>query len=240
MRLIQLYLEAIVARVKRYFRKKPLTWLTSDLHFGHRNVIIYCKRPFHSVEQMDRFLVFQWNCFIAPQDTVYCLGDFALNRQRLSVTGSKLNGKRFLVSGNHDKTFLKKESQNKNAHGDIKKAVDAGWTVTQQIELGAVKDGKDLRIVMTHLPPTYGDGPEAYDARYMNERIARDPDALHLHGHLHGRYVKRDNMIDCGWDVKQRPLTFKEVMETYEDSRQFIPSRLGDHYANRKIEEEAG
>jgi calcineurin-like phosphoesterase family protein len=239
MRLIYLYLQAIIARIKRSYRKNNLSWFISDTHFGHQNVINYCLRPFKTKEQMDKFLIFQWNCFIAPEDTVYHLGDFSLNKEALSILGPKLNGRKFLVSGNHDKTYMFKNRSNKKLQTELNKATTAGWTVNQKIELGAVKNGKDLTIIMTHLPPKQ-EGTEAYDARYMNERIEHNPNALHLHGHLHGKYVKKGNLLDVGWDVMQRPLTFQEIVGLYEDSREFIPSRLGTFYANRKDQESAG
>ena len=33
------------------------TWLTSDTHFFHENILKYCNRPFGSVEEMNEALV---------------------------------------------------------------------------------------------------------------------------------------------------------------------------------------
>ena len=38
-----------------------MVYFTSDLHFGHANVIGLCSRPFADVEQMDRALIENWN-----------------------------------------------------------------------------------------------------------------------------------------------------------------------------------
>ena len=56
-----------------------MRWFTSDWHFGHRNVIDYCNRPFSSVEEMNDKLVELWNNTIKPEDEVWFLGDFSMN-----------------------------------------------------------------------------------------------------------------------------------------------------------------
>ncbi len=33
------------------------TWFTSDFHLGHRNIIRYCDRPFHSTDEMDEAII---------------------------------------------------------------------------------------------------------------------------------------------------------------------------------------
>ena len=53
------------------------TWLTSDYHMGHRNIIHLCERPFGSVEEMEHTIIEQHNACVGQADTVYDLGDFA-------------------------------------------------------------------------------------------------------------------------------------------------------------------
>ena len=52
------------------------TFFTSDLHFGHTNVIKFDNRPFQTVEEMDYELVKRWNAKVGKGDLVYVLGDF--------------------------------------------------------------------------------------------------------------------------------------------------------------------
>jgi len=86
-------------------------WWTSDTHFGHRNVIRFCDRPYSSVEEMDEAIIEEWNSKVGPNDTVYHLGDFSFYR-KVDVAISlleKLNGNIFFIKGNHDSNqFLKK------------------------------------------------------------------------------------------------------------------------------------
>jgi len=74
-------------------------FLTADTHFGHANIIKYCKRPFDYVEDMDAALETLWNETVKPNDVVYHLGDISFSK-----TLPKLNGKITLVCGNHEST----------------------------------------------------------------------------------------------------------------------------------------
>lgn len=78
--------------------------ITSDLHFGHKNIIEYCNRPFANVEDMNKQLIERWNKTVDWDDTTYVLGDFTfLPQDKTTEICSKLNGKIRLVKGNHDK-----------------------------------------------------------------------------------------------------------------------------------------
>ena len=78
-------------------------WIISDTHFGHENIIKYCNRPFGSVEEMDARMIKLWNNVVKKNDIVYHLGDFGVgNKEYISKIVSKLNGRIFLILGNHD------------------------------------------------------------------------------------------------------------------------------------------
>ena len=61
---------------------------TSDLHFGHKNVIEFDHRPFNNVDEMDHFMIESWNSKVQPNDTVYILGDFSYRSEK-EKTGIK-------------------------------------------------------------------------------------------------------------------------------------------------------
>ena len=79
------------------------TFIISDTHFEHRNIIDYCDRPFTSVEEMNKTLIANWNRVVSKHDRVFMLGDFALTgKDRIIEIGQQLNGRKTLIMGNHD------------------------------------------------------------------------------------------------------------------------------------------
>ena len=81
------------------------TWIISDTHFNHKNIIRYCDRPFKDVNHMNEVLINNWNEVVAPDDFVYHVGDFAfgdITKQRPIF--NRLLGRKILIRGNHDKS----------------------------------------------------------------------------------------------------------------------------------------
>jgi calcineurin-like phosphoesterase family protein len=74
-------------------------FFTSDVHFGHTNIIKYCNRPFTNVETMDDAIVHNWNSTVGPNDVVYHLGDWAFHNYHMI---GELRGNIFSIPGNHD------------------------------------------------------------------------------------------------------------------------------------------
>lgn len=78
-------------------------FFTSDTHFGHKNIITICNRPFNSIEEMNETLIENWNKKVSPDDTIFHLGDFALGGSNVWIPIlERLNGHKYLILGNHD------------------------------------------------------------------------------------------------------------------------------------------
>ncbi len=97
--------KSFIKKLKGIFRK-PKTFITSDLHLDHTNIIKYCKRPFLNTGDMNKTLINNWNNTISNKDTVYFLGDLAYGRGSKSTDYwlKQLNGKIIFIKGNHDKS----------------------------------------------------------------------------------------------------------------------------------------
>lgn len=84
---------------------KQNIWFTSDLHFNHANIIRFCNRPWKTTEEMDKALISNWNSVVKPNDLIFDLGDFAFaDRDKWIELLKQLNGKHYLILGNHDIT----------------------------------------------------------------------------------------------------------------------------------------
>jgi len=81
------------------------TWLISDTHFDHVNIIRYCNRPFRDVAAMNAAMLLNWNNTVAPNDLVYFLGDMSLGKGFHSPLYwlNHLNGNKVCIKGAHDR-----------------------------------------------------------------------------------------------------------------------------------------
>lgn len=78
-------------------------WLTSDQHFGHKNIISLCRRPWPDTDTMREGLIANHNSVVADDDIVIHLGDFAfLSETDMKRVLHRLRGVHYLVPGNHD------------------------------------------------------------------------------------------------------------------------------------------
>lgn len=86
-----------------------MDWFTSDTHFGHAKVLLYDNRPFTSIEQHDEVLIEKWNYNVKPTHTVYHVGDVGWSNKVIDYEKllSRLNGHKFLITGNHDQVAAK-------------------------------------------------------------------------------------------------------------------------------------
>lgn len=80
------------------------TLFVGDTHFGHYNIMRHDGRPFKTSEEMDEYMIKVWNERVSSDDEVYILGDFSwYKKEKTDEILARLNGKKYLVKGNHDK-----------------------------------------------------------------------------------------------------------------------------------------
>lgn len=85
------------------FKKKNI-FLIADTHIDHTNIIEYCNRPFHTIEEMNETIINNWNETIKKDDIVFFLGDLTcgMNARPSDNILKKLNGEIYYILGNHD------------------------------------------------------------------------------------------------------------------------------------------
>ena len=87
-----------------------MIFFTSDLHFWHKNAIVYANRPFETVKEMNEKLIENWNRTVHGNDEIYILGDVTMVRvNHATELIARLKGRKYLLMGNHD--YFAREKQ---------------------------------------------------------------------------------------------------------------------------------
>lgn len=173
---------------------------TSDLHFGHKNVIGFCNRPFESVEDMEQKLINNWNDYVSQTDEIYILGDmFFCGSIKAKEILKQLNGKKILILGNHD-------------WGKIKKHRSEEFGLSMIIDSMCIRIGK-YDVKLSHFPyKGAGDHTEG-EERFHDKRYDDDGGWL-LHGHVHNAWRTKEKQINVGVDVWDYcPVSENKILE---------------------------
>ena len=213
-------------------------WFTSDLHFGHRNVIPYCNRPYKDVDEMHEALIKIWNDTVQEGDLVYVIGDFSLNPKWSKEVLPKLKGDKILIPGNHDACFKFPPKGNtaeaiegaKRRYAKMcERYLQDGWkSISQELQL-TLRNG--VNVLLAHLPYAPKDG-ENFDRRYLDMRPENKGMFL-LHGHMHCKYRKHYNSIDVGIDGDLKLWSEDEIIALMNDEREHIDTPITEFYKNR-------
>ncbi|HUN00704.1 MAG: hypothetical protein B7X12_05545 [Halothiobacillus sp. 20-53-49] len=202
------------------------TFFTADQHFGHANILKYeadARRDergdtFASVKHMDDALVEHWNAVVAPDDTVYALGDFSYKRQTIAEYLPLLNGRITLIVGNHDPYF--KRCANGREAEARELAMEAGFAdmhFEHQIEV----EGVGL-VKLSHFPYAPPDPDDEAFLRYEHLRPTPTGEILLLHGHIHSQWLTRQYsnmplMLNVGVDKHNlHPIPEGEVARWFQ------------------------
>lgn len=139
--------------------RKPTSWISSDHHLFHKNIIKYqplSRGHLTSVDEMNEEIIAKHNEKVAFDDTCYFLGDLAFGgSKKLLPLLRRMNGIKHYVMGNHCGCF---KSSSIRAEFE---------TVQKYLEVRV----NDTFVIMFHFP-----------IRHWN---LEENGSVHFFGHLH-------------------------------------------------------
>jgi calcineurin-like phosphoesterase family protein len=176
-------------------------YVTSDTHFGHNKEFLYGKRGYQNPEEMNQDMIRIINETVGENGILLHLGDFCLNtslEQYQSIMFQLKVKAVWMMWGNHNNPIQKSYGGSvQQIAGSIR-----GTMVRYLQHYFTFRKGRKT-FVCFHFPIHSWDG--------MSDG------GMHLCGHSHGTLPisrpenKTHKILDCGWDVHGKPLSFKEV-----------------------------
>lgn len=182
-----------------------MIYYIADLHLGDQRIFDLCRRPFSSIEEMEKEIIRRWNAKIKPSDDVYLLGDLlSLNSTTSIKVLNELNGHKHFIVGNHDLPIL-----------DVLK--DSG--VFDSIVYLELIEDDGRKVCLSHYP--------------MMDWIEFNHGSYHVYGHIHNKTVNDGNeyaqikeyykdklAYNCGVDVIDfEPRTLNELIKLKEENK---------------------
>jgi calcineurin-like phosphoesterase family protein len=137
------------------------TWIISDTHFYHANIVKYCGRP----ENHTELIYANWRAVVKEEDTILHLGDLAMGKSsEAKALLASLPGNKLFIRGNHD---------HKAPHWYR----EAGFKFVGD---GTGSNGHPLGSIRWDAP----DGTRVLFTHYPHTKWYHDWD-VNIHGHIH-------------------------------------------------------
>ena len=222
------------------------TIFTSDLHWGHENIIRYCMRgyktyaerradfvdnyngnhegwytqsnlAFKSPDDMNHYMVLAWNEVVTKDDIVYVLGDWAM--------ADKLGSKVFFDQLNFKQIHLIYGNHDCNdfEKGKLHPAINQIGFDSVQEELYAEIDGRN--VWMAHIPYGHDNDKRNYLRPKVKPGFSLKKDVI-LSGHVHDKWLVNENeSINVGVDLHDfRPKTLQQLLDGIDGVERFDSS----------------
>ena len=188
-------------------------FFTSDLHFGHKNILRFAKpRPFSTIEEHDQAIIDNWNSVVKQEDDVYIIGDISLNLSAEEIENKlkALNGNKYLILGNHDKPKIYAKFLNS---GLLKEMKDYASIKLED------KVGRVYECILFHYPilePNH----------VFNKPIAgKIGPTCHFYGHIHNMNDYDEIYQDLGFRAAHVGL---DTSDKYPNTKPFTPINFED------------
>ena len=193
-----------------------MRYYISDTHFCHRSLLDKMDvRGFESVEEMNEYMIDQWNQKVGKRDEVVILGDFSWgNAEETMDILRRLHGRKFLIRGNHDH-FLDDKAFDPSLFGWVK-------------DYAELNDNR-RKVVLSHYPIVF------YNGQYRRHENG-NPKTYMLHGHIHNTqdqvylnafkdYLSKQNHISIGGGLESVPC---QIINCFCVDSDYVPMTLDE------------
>ena len=174
-----------------------MNFFTADEHYGHANVIRFCKRPFTDVNDMTERLIENHNAVVRKGDCVYHCGDMFWRTVSIPEANrimDRLNGKHYLLVGNHD---------------EVAKAIAGRFEWVRECALIHAP----TRVWCSHY--AHRSWPDSHKFSY------------HVYGHTHNELSDYRYSTDVGVDTKgYAPFSYDQLTAYMAAKGQFKPDEV--------------
>jgi calcineurin-like phosphoesterase family protein len=184
-----------------------MIYFTADTHFYHSNIINSCERPFKDVFEMNKVMIQNWNSYVTDRDDIYILGDFIYKGKGKEANEilSKLKGRKYLITGNHDWKFL---------NDPVFETKYFEWVKDYYL----LKLEGGMKVILFHYPLLSWDGSHH--------------GSIHLYGHVHNSGIKYSDFgkkiemlghraINVGVDVNDfYPVSIKQILDQVKNIKE--------------------
>ena len=139
-----------------------MVFFVSDLHYNAQRTIDISKRPFNSLQELNKTLINNWNKTVSKDDIVYILGDFGD-----FWYAQFLNGYKVFCKGNYERGYYTDEYLNQFFDCVVKDDI---------LPMIISHKGKVYELLMTHEPMNFSE-------EVRNAPL--EPYKINLFGHIH-------------------------------------------------------
>jgi calcineurin-like phosphoesterase family protein len=204
------------------------TWVVSDTHFGHDNIVGFCHRP----EDHEQVILAEWRKEVPDHATVLHLGDLCYrgNARFKNIIARELTGARkLLIQGNHDR-------QRKSFYRQ------SGFLLVRPF---AITVNENLQVVPPYL------GQVVSFSHYVwsdSEEGLPIGSKIRVHGHIHNNGYTRGpytpflrNHINMSVEqTKYKPVNLKRLLAAalYGDYEETTQAQLDEAAARREANSE--
>lgn len=187
------------------------TMITADSHFGHLNIRKHVPMRCEALgDDQDLALAEKWNSVVCDETDIFHLGDFSFKCDDIESVIDRLNGRKYLLRGNHDR------SPKTHLAAGFLEVIDFP---EKGLPAYLVAEVDGIKILFSHYP-IVSDGYDHTQWKYLAEIFERENCDVNIHGHTHDMEIDSDKCIcACVEKTDFKPIKLGDLLHIFLNRR---------------------